>query len=319
MGSRSETRPRVKDHYRVLVMGSSDVTYSDSGESGGLPALVRTELPHRFPGIEWHVDQALLYPTASMAARAEQQIDLAQPEVVYLSMGANTFVEKSVVNAIRRKLPLLYPLARFLTARTKSLAGGRAEGDPGVLGVLFRAPRGLGRRLIGLEPLLDLTRPWSPLRKRKCSRVGMPTVVRLAEGNTQQVDQRKRRRSRGSNEAVTALCRRYGFQSFAFRKSWPEVRTHARGAFDATTISTTPEGGWLHRVAAGPGRQGGGGQPARCQPTSLTSAQAARACGACSKLWHLRRAWLLDGDYRSRAGRRRRLAGGNRVLPAALP
>ncbi len=133
-------------------------------------------------------------------------------------MGSNTFAEKSVTFAIRRRLPRLYPVAGPLIASAKALAGGRAEGNPGMLGLLFRAPRRLGRMVFGMASLID---PGDALKAtvetfEMLSRRGIPVVVRLAEGNTQQADQRESARilTREYNEAVAGLCERFGFPAF---------------------------------------------------------------------------------------------------------
>ena len=185
----------------------------------------------RFPEVTWQVDHGLLYPTATMAKRAAEHLDRLKPDALHLSMGSNTFVEKSVSFAIRRRLPRLYPAAAPLIASAKALAGGRAEGNPGMLGLLFRAPRRLGRLVFGMASLID------PGDARKAtietfemlSRRGIPVVVRLAEGNTQQAEQRESARilTREYNETVAGLVRALRVPRIpALRRAGAEVRAH---------------------------------------------------------------------------------------------
>ncbi|HEY7269331.1 MAG TPA: hypothetical protein VH951_05860, partial [Dehalococcoidia bacterium] len=86
------TEPR----FRVLVLGSSDISYTPSSGARTVPALLVEELNRRRAGVEWELESAVLYPTADMAARARGQVERVRPDIIYLSMGANTFIEKSV-------------------------------------------------------------------------------------------------------------------------------------------------------------------------------------------------------------------------------
>ena len=218
-GSATEVgRLSLKATYKVLVLGSSDITASESGESATLPYLLRKELERRFPEATWCVESAMLYPMANMAGRVEAGIERVRPDVVHLTMGANTFIEKTVLFSIRRRWPWAYRAASGVFGAVKGVAGGGTEGSPSARGAIFRVPRGVGRRVFGMasmlepETALDATRQAFAMLASK----GTPVVVRLAEGGVQQKDQREaaRKITDAYNAEVRAMCERSGFPVF---------------------------------------------------------------------------------------------------------
>jgi hypothetical protein len=208
----------LKHSYRVLVLGSSDVTASETGESGALPALLQAALQERYGDAEWSVDWGLLYPMPNMADRAAAEVDRVQPDVVHLSMGTNTITEKTVLFAVRRRWPRLYEPAKRVFTTAKGLAGGTTEGSAGVRGLLFRAPRAAGRRIFGMASMLDSGAATEATRQTfdMLAATGLPVVVRLAEGGVQQADQRAAAApiTRAYNDEVRRLCEAHGFPCF---------------------------------------------------------------------------------------------------------
>jgi hypothetical protein len=208
----------LKPSYRVLILGSSDVTASETGESGALPALLQAALEQRFPDTGWSVDSGLLYPMPNMAERAAAEIDRVQPDVVHLSMGTNTITEKTVLFAVRRRWPRLYEPAKRVFTTAKGLAGGATEGSTGVRGALFRAPRAAGRRIFGMASMLDPAAATEATRQTFdiLAATGLPVIVRLAEGGVQQADQRAAAApiTRAYNDEVRRLCEAHGFPCF---------------------------------------------------------------------------------------------------------
>jgi lysophospholipase L1-like esterase len=206
------------DHLRVLVLGSSDITYVPESGRHTVPALLQPELRTRRPDIEWRLESALLYPTADMAARTRANVERTKPDVLYLSMGANTFIEKSVTFSIRKRWPRLYPAAAPIIRAAKSAAGGAREASPGPRGLLFRAPRRLARALFGMAPFID---PEVALKATRetfgyLATLDFPVIVRLAEGGIQQAYQREAARALTDayNAAVRRLCAENGFPVF---------------------------------------------------------------------------------------------------------
>jgi hypothetical protein len=236
----------MKDSYKLLILGSSDVIHRDSDDQPTVPELLKAELQRRFPQVAWLVDSSLLYPTARMREMAARHVDSSQPDLVFLSMGTNTFVERSVEFSLKRRLPLVYPLASRLIRTGKAAGGGRAEGSPGALGLLFRVPRTFARRLFGMAPLID---PEVAFRATEemfelLGASGIPVVVRLAEGNVQQAEQRAAAAELTShyNEAVREWCRRFGFPTFRLSDEMGEEYRRTPDGLHGDDAARTYEG-----------------------------------------------------------------------------
>jgi hypothetical protein len=208
----------LKPSYRVLILGSSDVTASETGASGALPALLRSALEERFASSDWSVDWGLLYPMPTMAERAAAEIRRTQPQAIHLSLGTNTITEKTVLFAIRRRWPRAYEPAKRVFTTAKGLAGGVTEGSTGVRGLLFRAPRAAGRRIFGMASMLEPEAATEATRAtfEMLAATGLPVIVRLAEGGVQQADQRAAAApiTRAYNDEVRRLCVAHGFPYF---------------------------------------------------------------------------------------------------------
>jgi hypothetical protein len=153
-----------------------------------------------------------------MAERAAAEIDRVKPDVVHLSMGANTFLEKTVLFAIRHRWPRAYEPAKRVFTTAKGLAGGVTEGSTGVRGLLFRAPRAAGRRIFGMASMLEPEAATEATRAtfEMLAATGLPVIVRLAEGGVQQADQRAAAApiTRAYNDEVRRLCVAHGFPYF---------------------------------------------------------------------------------------------------------
>ncbi len=204
--------------YRILVLGSSDVTSRPSQAGGTVPEMLQAALAQRGPDAVWDVEGFLLYPTEAMAERARGQIERVRPHVIHLSLGSNTFVEKTVLFSIRKRMPSLYPLAARVIGAAKAGAGGGAEAGPGLRGSLYRAARGPARLLFGMAPMIDPDAALAATKETMAylGGLGLPVIVRLPEGNIQQADQREdaARQTAAYNAVVRELCGHYGFPVF---------------------------------------------------------------------------------------------------------
>jgi hypothetical protein len=138
--------------YKVLLLGSSGLTHTDSGPSGAPSALLAAELKHRAPGVEWVCDAATVAPTRNMADRVAAVVERERPDVVLLAPAGTYFTYDYVVVRLRRIAPRLYDRALWLSRRMKRWAGGGFEGSKSPRGWIFRLPRWLGARLLGMEP-----------------------------------------------------------------------------------------------------------------------------------------------------------------------
>jgi hypothetical protein len=201
---------------RVLVFGSSQTQYTDTDESGTAPAMMRRFLAQAVPETEWQVETVVLYPTSSMTSRASKAIDNFQPDVLLYVPGSNTFSEETVAFSIRKKAPRLDGPAMRVIGLGKSAAGGKAQGSESTRGLLFRLPRDLARKVIGVAPLIEPDEAFTSTRQFFASlakRPGLPVACRLAMGHHQQSDQSQvvRERTRLYNELLIEECERLGY------------------------------------------------------------------------------------------------------------
>jgi hypothetical protein len=173
-------------------MGASDVEYSGSGPAHTFPALLKWALQTACADIDWQVHSALLYPTDTMASRAEMLVERFGANAVMVVLGTNTFTEKKVVYAVRERVPGLYGVAHALSRVAKMVAGGGAVGSSSPRGWGFRAPQMLAVRLIGIAPLIRPETAYAATRKT-IDYLGTLSDVRvvcsIVSGNCQQPEQ----------------------------------------------------------------------------------------------------------------------------------
>lgn len=143
------TLPQPGGTRLVLVLGSSRVTYADSG-APDLAALVADAM-QRGTGVGWRCASELLFPTASMAERAGRLVARHDPDAVVLDLPGFAYMYQSVVTRIRKRWPRLYPGANALMSRLQALSGGGNDGGDSLRGWIFRAPRRLALTVLGAE------------------------------------------------------------------------------------------------------------------------------------------------------------------------
>ena len=204
--------------YRVLALGTSEVTHDSSDGTPGFTDLYLEALERLATETHWSLESLLLYPSPAMAARARTAVARYQPMVLLWMLGVNTFSEATVMFSIRRRYPRLYPIASRLIASGKSAAGGGAEGSTSLRGFLFRLPRAIARGVFGTAPLLDREVAFNSTREtfKLLHELQLPVVCRLAEGNVQQADQAAAARANAIayNAEVLSLARGLVFKTF---------------------------------------------------------------------------------------------------------
>jgi hypothetical protein len=208
---------------KLLVLGSSGVVFANSPGAATLPGLIADELARLHQEDDWQVEAALLYPAANMALRVDSYLDRFEPDMLLLTLGATAFAEESVMYAIRRRHPRLYPLAERLISGAKRAAGGAAAGSPSLRGATFRVPSALARRVFGLAPMIELDvalRATIEALELIASRA-TPCLCRLANGHFQHAEQAAvvSRRTEVYNGAVTVACERLGIPWYAQRQA----------------------------------------------------------------------------------------------------
>ena len=142
--------------HRILLLGASGMLFTDTGPSGTLPALLVAELTRREPGIAWFCDAVEIPPARNMPDRVTAALDAHHPDVVVLSASSSYFTYEYVSATVRRRWPKLFSLVSDVSTGLREASGGGFEGGRSARGWLFRAPRWLGRRLIGAEPFMKV-------------------------------------------------------------------------------------------------------------------------------------------------------------------
>jgi hypothetical protein len=138
---------------RVLLLGSSSVTYGESGERTTLHQLTQTNLRRDTHNDDWTCLSELLFYSPAMASRAQKMVEKNGPGVAVLYLQKSQFTNEKVVYRIRERWPRLYDRAYALADWwKKKIAGGHGYGAPGPRGWLFRVPLFVAERVIGTAP-----------------------------------------------------------------------------------------------------------------------------------------------------------------------
>jgi hypothetical protein len=212
---------------KVLVIGSSQVDYTDSDESATTPELMRRHLQEVRPDRKWLLERVALYPNRELASRLLEAIERTKPDVLLYVPGSNTFAEESVAFAIRKRWPALYGPAMRLIGSGKRAAGGRAQGSDSPRGWLFRLPRAVARSVIGTAPLIEPDVAFAATRElfRRLELLpDLPVACRLAMGHHQQPEQAEtiRARTRDFNALLVGECARLGYPFVDIREAFAE-------------------------------------------------------------------------------------------------
>lgn len=138
----------------VLLLGASNLTYSEDGRSLTLVALIEDEIGKRLPASNWRCEARPLFYGPRMVDAAEAQTKRIKPAAVVVSLLAWSFATGTPMGRIRARWPALYPSARAIADRLKKAAGGTDVKTP--RGWIFKAPRWLVLQLVGSEPEVDV-------------------------------------------------------------------------------------------------------------------------------------------------------------------
>ncbi len=143
----SDERPERK----VLLLGSSVFTFSQSDEAGKVAAMVVAELSRTAPQVTWRCRGELLYETPQTAARALELTDRYEPDVVVFDLGTYQFLHAAVMIRIRKRWPRLYPAVRYLSEHVNRLGENKLHGGTKTRGLIYRLPRRALLAFIGQE------------------------------------------------------------------------------------------------------------------------------------------------------------------------
>jgi hypothetical protein len=140
--------------HTVLLLGASNLLYTETDASSTLTALLEAELNGVLADQAWHSEARPLFFGPRMGEMASIYVKTDKPTAVVVNLGEMPFSRDVPIARIKRRWPRLYPLARRLAERSKALAGGNRVRGP--RGWLFRFPRWVAIKLIGAEPEIAL-------------------------------------------------------------------------------------------------------------------------------------------------------------------
>jgi len=143
----------MSEERSVLLLGHSSVSYAETGPGDSICDRTEAELNRLAPGLAWHCRTDLLYMTPTMAARVETRLNRdSLPDAVVLLIGEMHFTRDYVVYRVRERWPRLFRGAVRIAQALTDLGGGGPEGAPSPRGWLFRGPRWLAAKLVGVAP-----------------------------------------------------------------------------------------------------------------------------------------------------------------------
>jgi hypothetical protein len=141
---------------KILMLGSSGVTWTDTDPSGTLPNLVIAELARSSPDFAWTAVAVEIPPSREMPERVAAAVRAHTPDVVVFAAASSYFTYDSVSARVRHKWPWLFRPSRSVADGLRGASGGGIQGGGSARGWLFRAPRLVAERLIGAEPYMKV-------------------------------------------------------------------------------------------------------------------------------------------------------------------
>jgi hypothetical protein len=145
------TSPRPQQR-KVLFLSTSQLFFTESSPADTLLAMVEKGLRDQVPQIGWTCAAEVVYVLPNMAQRALAMVERHSPDIVVVRPTSRTFMHDDVVSRIRDRWPRLYRASVRTSEWLRRLAGGERYGGPGLQGLLFRVPRALAIRVIGVAP-----------------------------------------------------------------------------------------------------------------------------------------------------------------------
>jgi hypothetical protein len=139
---------------KLLIVGPSSLVQEAAPGVLFKDLLIR-DLETAAPGRITCTEERLFFGTG-MAPRLQDLLDRHDPGAVLLYLGSGPFELESVVEMIKAKWPSVYRPGLKLAIRLKGIAGGGLEGSPGPRGWLYRLPRRLSARLVGVDSMVSL-------------------------------------------------------------------------------------------------------------------------------------------------------------------
>jgi hypothetical protein len=197
---------------RILLMGSSEITFDDHGTGLCLAELMESALANLRPEYHWEIHPHVAYQMANLPERCLRLAERVEPDLIALWMGGNNFSEETVSFAVYHRSRRLYPYFDRIVNAGRVAAGDGPEASMPLRGALYRALRAIGRGLIGRRTFIDPEVALAAtLRTIELLQPRWPVICRLPyRDSCRQPDQEgpSRRRVELYNAAVREACRR---------------------------------------------------------------------------------------------------------------
>ncbi len=142
VGARLESRS-------VLLLGTSNILFTESGEEGRSVNLLREALTKLRPDIVWATHGQMSSPSAEMAARVRQAVETHRPDLIFFEASAHSIHHEYVLWSVQEKYAWLYPAARYIDKGLFRLAGGPHDRDDTPRRWVYKVPRGIASRVFG--------------------------------------------------------------------------------------------------------------------------------------------------------------------------
>lgn len=201
---------------KVLAMGASTFFFSETTPEETTLNLVKGRVQQLRPDIAWEFSGTTLYLAPGMAARVEKVVTAERPDLVLLRPPSVQLVQDFVVHRIRERWPGLYNRSVWLSEILNRWAGGGPAGAEGPRGWIFRVPRWLMLKLVGVAPALRVEEAIEVVHQSLdvLSRMEDVQVIYVLPGTTMvpNIPAAEARRRRDAFAAgVGAICAEKGF------------------------------------------------------------------------------------------------------------
>jgi hypothetical protein len=158
------------------IFGPSTLISQDQGEGRSLLDLTRKALADSAPGIEWDCRASVVYVAAGMEVRVVRILESeGVPDVVVFRFPQNQYISDYVVYRVRELWPGMFRRSVRIAEFLIRLAGGGPEGAPSLQGLVFRAPRWLLTKVIGVAPAVRVEKAVEQVKQT------IDTVLRIED------------------------------------------------------------------------------------------------------------------------------------------
>jgi hypothetical protein len=154
VGDQSSTSEADSVLRRILLLGSSEITFDDYGSSPSFTQLLNVQLAESNES-RWEVTPHIIYQRSNMPDRCLHLAERESPDLVVLWLGGNVFSEETVSFAVYNRSPRLHRYFDRLARALRGSGAARIEDTGGPRRVALLALRRASRAIIGQKPFID--------------------------------------------------------------------------------------------------------------------------------------------------------------------